>query len=259
MFREAGMKPINHELTEAEKEKVERAFAVLPPLHQKILKAHLQSVSFMDNMPNNALTSPVESSDSTKLYNITFRAGILGETVSEWATKKEYTSFNQSTDSVFTIRVEAGTSDAIQYVLLHEATHVVDAVLSITPHPKTSEALAEPTTFTKNIWSTMNRPVNTFVHPLLEKTRFRTGSAPIDSAADVYKALQQTPFASLYGMAAWFEDLAELEAIYHHTRKMGQPFRILVRKNNVEVVRFEPMNNKRVKARIKQLRIFYKS
>jgi len=59
MFREAGMDPVNHELTDIEKEKVENAFAMLPGLHKKILRKHLQSISFMDNMPNSALTSPV--------------------------------------------------------------------------------------------------------------------------------------------------------------------------------------------------------
>ena len=40
-------------------------------------------------------------------------------------------------------------------------------------------------------------------------------------------------------MASWFEDLAELVTIYHLTQKMNQPFRVVVRKNNLEVIRFE--------------------
>jgi len=47
------------------------------------------------------------------------------------------------------------------------------------------------------------------------------------------------PFASLYAMASWFEDLAEPVTIYHLTQKMNQPFRVVVRKNNLEVIRFE--------------------
>ena len=47
------------------------------------------------------------------------------------------------------------------------------------------------------------------------------------------------PLASLYAMASWFEDLAELVTIYHLTQKMNQPFRVVVRKNNLEVIRFE--------------------
>jgi hypothetical protein len=260
MFREAEMNPVNHELTAVERAKVEKAFAILPPLYQKILKGHLHSISFMDNMPNTALTSPVESSDSTQLFNITFRAGILNETISEWATQKENTCYDRSANPDFEISIEAGTLDALQYVLLHEATHVLDAVLNITPHPEERGALVEPTPYTKGIWYKMNVPTEPFIDSLLEKTRFRSGkTVPIALAPEIYKALRKTPFASLYGMASWFEDLAELATIYHLTHKMNQPFRVVVRKDNLELSKFEPMKNKRVKKRLRQLAFFYKS
>lgn len=259
MFREAEMDPVNHELTEIERAKVEKAFAILPPLHQKILKKHLQSISFMDNMPNTALTSPVESEDSIKMFNITFRAGILNETISEWATQKEYTCYDRSANPEFEIKIEAGELDAIQYVLLHEATHVVDAVLNITPHPEERGTLVEPTAYTKDIWYKMNVPTEQFIDSLLEKTRFRSGkTVPIALAPETYKALRKTPFASLYGMASWFEDLAEMVTIYHLTKKMNQPFRVVVKKNNLELSKFEPMKSKRVKKRLAQLAFFYK-
>lgn len=259
LFREAEMNPVNHELTAVERAKVEKAFAILPPLYQKILKGHLLSISFMDNMPNTALTSPVESLDSMQLFNITFRAGILNETISEWATQKEYTCYDRSANPELAISIEAGDLDALQYVLLHEATHVLDAVLNITPHPEERGALVEPTPYTKGIWHKMNIPTEPFIDSLLEKTRFRSGkTVPIALAPEIYKALGKTPFASLYGMASWFEDLAELATIYHLTHKMKQPFRIVASKDNLELYKFEPMKNKGVKKRLRQLKFFYK-
>lgn len=259
LFREAEMNPVNHELTAIERAKVEKAFAILPPLYQKILKGHLHSISFMDNMPNTALTSPVESSDSMQLFNITFRAGILNETISEWATQKEYTCYDRSANPDLAISIEAGDLDAIQYVLLHEVTHVLDAVLNITPHPEERGALVEPTPYTKGIWYKMNIPTEPLIDSLLEKTRFRSGkTVPIALAPEIYKALGKTPFASLYGMASWFEDLAELVTIYHLTHKMKQPFRIVVSKNNLKLYKFEPMKNNGVKKRLRQLKFFYK-
>ncbi len=260
LFREAEMNPVNHELTAIERAKVEKAFAILPPLYQKILKGHLHSISFMDNMPNTALTSPVESSDSIQLFNITFRAGILNETISEWATQKEYSCYDRSANPELAISIEAGDLDALQYVLLHEATHVLDAVLNITPHPEERGALVEPTPYTKGIWHKMNIPTEPFIDSLLEKTRFRSGkTVPIVLAPEIYKALGKTPFASLYGMASWFEDLAELVTIYHLTHKMNQPFRVVVSKDNLEISKFEPMKNKGVKKRLRQLKFFYKN
>ena len=259
MFREAEMNPVNHVLTEIEKQKVEKAFSILPSLHQKILKEHLHSISFMDNMPNTALTSPVETSDSTKKFNITFRFEILHETISEWTTWKENTYYDQSESNEYEVSIDAGELHAIVYILLHEATHVVDGVLNITPHPHERDALVEPTPFTRNIWYKMNVPTEKFINPLLEKTRFRSGKPiSIMHAAEVYEALQKTPFASLYSMASWFEDLAEMVTIYHLTERMNQPFRISVKKNDIETVTFEPMKNKLVKRRLKQLdELFY--
>jgi len=259
MFRQAGMDPKNHRLTDIEKEKVGKAFSILPPLHQRILKKHLHSISFMDNMPNTALTSPVDIPGATEMFNITFRAGILNESISEWATTKENTCFDRSANTEFEVIIHAGDLDAIQYVLLHEATHVIDAVLNFTPHVEESDALVEPTPFTQGIWRKMNVPVEVFTNPLLETTRFRSGKAiAIASAPEVYKALEQTPYVSLYGMASWFEDFAEFVTIYHLTNKMNQPYRISVKKNNKEVACFEPMKSKLVQNRLKQLMRFYK-
>lgn len=257
-FIEAGMTPTNHELTEAEQEKVSKAFSLLPPLHIKILNEHLHSISFMDNMPNTALTSPVESVDTIKKFNITFRAGILNETVSEWATWKEKSLYDTATKPSLEIQIDAGNLDAFVYVLLHEATHVVDAVLKLTPHVEEDENLVQHTTYTKNIWRLFNIPMAKFTNPTLEKTRFRSGKVqPITSAKEIYDELEKTPFVSLYGMASWYEDIAELVTIYHLTNKLNQPFVLYVKENGEIISKFEPMKNKLVKKRLKQLDVFY--
>ena len=258
MFIEAGMDPVNHLLTAAEQKKVDQAFSMLPPLHKRILKEHLHSISFMDNMPNTALTSPVETVGSVKQFNITFRAGILNQTISEWATWKEKTVFDNTENPALSIQIDAGKLDAILYVLLHEATHVVDIVLNITPHADKTDSSVVQTAFTKNIWRLSNKPVAKFTDSLLETTRFRSGAAqPISSATAIYNALKKTPFPSLYGMAAWSEDIAELISIYHLTDKLHQPFVIYLKENDTVTAVFEPMQNKLVKRRLKQLRIFY--
>jgi hypothetical protein len=258
MFIEAGIAPSNHILTDAELEKVDNAFSILPPLHKKILKEHLHSISFMDNMPNTALTSPLETADSTRQFNITFRAGILNETISAWTTWKEKSIFDNSRNPALAIQIDAGKLDAIQYILLHEATHVVDVVLNLTSHADKADSLVMHTGFTKNIWRLFNAPEVQYTNPVLEKTRFRGGAIqPISSATEIYSALKQTPFASLYGMASWYEDIAELLSIYHLTNKLKQPFVIYLKENDRVTAVFEPMKNKLVKRRLKQLRVFY--
>lgn len=257
-FVDAGMSPVNHVLTEAEYQKVANAFSLLPPLHLRILKEHLHSISFMDNMPNTALTSPIEPQGLTKEFNITFRAGILNETISQWATWKEKTLYDASGDPALQVQIDAGNLDAFVYVLLHEATHVVDAVLKLTPHAEEDDTLVAHTLFTKNTWLLFNSPKTEFTNPILEKTRFRSGKVqPIASAGEIYKALEKTPFTSLYGMASWYEDIAELVTIYHLTVKLKQPFVICIKENGKITTVFEPMKNKLVQERLQLLQFIY--
>lgn len=257
-FIDAGMQPKNHKLTEDEQVKIAKAFSLLPPLHIKILKENLHSISFMDNMPNTALTSPIEVADSLKVFNITFRAGILNETISEWATWKEKSLYDAVTNPSLEVQIDAGNLDAFVYVLLHEATHVVDAVLKLTPDANEDENLVKHTSYTKNIWQLFNSPIAKFTIPVLETTRFRKGKVqPITSAKEIYNALEKTPFVSLYGMASWYEDIAELATIYHLTYKLNQPFVIYLKQNGEIKSKFEPIRNKYVKKRLKQLELFY--
>lgn len=257
-FREAGMDPADHPLTAEETKKVEYAFSILPPVFKKILQQHLHSISFMDRMPNTALTSPIPTNDSSKMFNIVFRAEILHQTISQWATWKENTCYIQDTSGKYEVSIDAGDLDAFVYVLLHEATHVADAVLTITPHSEEADPLVVPTAFTKQIWKTRNKPVANIIAPILDSTRFRNGKPiAIAKAPEVYQALGKTPFVSLYSTAAWFEDLAELLAIYHLTEKLDQPFKVSVKKNGSQVATYEPGQNKKVRKRYRHLEVFY--
>ncbi|WP_225309738.1 hypothetical protein [Larkinella humicola] len=102
----------------------------------------------------------------------------------------------------------------------------------------------------------MKVPDDRYLDSLLEQSRFRSGlPMPISLAPDVYRKLTQPPFPSLYGMAAWSEDIAELVTIYHLTTRMNQPFHVVITKD--KVARFEPMKNPLVKQRLDHLAAFY--
>jgi hypothetical protein len=104
----------------------------------------------------------------------------------------------------------------------------------------------------------MNVPDNRFIDSVLEKTLFRNGTKVSKALApEIYQQLGKTPFASLYSIASWFEDLAEMETIYHLTTKLNQPFRIVVKLNNKEIVSYEPMRNNLIRRRFTNLRRFY--
>jgi hypothetical protein len=259
MFEEAGMSPRQHQLSSAELLKVEKAFAILPPLHQRVLKEHLRSISFLDNMPNTALTSKVNTDDAYPLYDITFRAEVLRQNVSEWITEKERTCF-EAKGSSLSVSIAAGALDAIVYILMHEATHVVDGSLGIIPVRNAGRTVdTAKGTFTTGVWTDLTVFAPQYRNTLLESTHFRTSgkTLPIDSAGSVYQALERTPFVSLYSTSSQHEDLAEYLTVYHFTKKLKQPFQIIIRDKEKKVLIYEPMKSKLVKSRMRYMQVFY--
>jgi hypothetical protein len=260
-FRDAGMSPTEHLLTKEEVNIIKLAIASLPPLHQRVLKQHLKSISFLDNMPNTALTSPITNDEKINLYHITFRAGILHQSISDWVTEKERTCFSGG-DSTISVSIQAGLLKALTYVLLHEGTHVVDGSIHLI---STDTIAGKPhrNAFTKGfsngIWHNINTPDWPFQDSILAKNKFRPGGRRYlnTEASQVYRELVQTPYASLYSTASWHEDLAELFTIYHLTQVYKQPFRIIIKQSGKVVKEFEPMKTTTVQKRLDLLHRFY--
>jgi hypothetical protein len=260
-FRDAGMSPTEHQLTKEEITIVSKAFDALPQLNQRVLKQHLKSISFLDNMPNTALTSPVTREEGVNLYHITFRSGILHQTISEWVTEKEKTCFTGG-DSTVSVSIQAGLLNALTYVMLHESTHVVDGSLHLISTDAVSGKAQQnvfTAKFSKGVWKNINSHDCSVKDSILLQSRFRPGGRILltTEASRVYAALAQTPFVSLYSTASWHEDLAELLTIYHLTHILKQPFRVAVMQNGKEVYSFEPMHNPVIKKRVGLLQRFY--
>lgn len=74
-FRNAGMSPKPFTLNEQDQQKLIEAISIPPPLHQTVLKQRLGSISFVTDMPNTVLSSPVNPEEPHGLFNITVRAG----------------------------------------------------------------------------------------------------------------------------------------------------------------------------------------
>jgi sulfur carrier protein ThiS len=253
---------VTHKLTEEELANVEMAVKVLPPLHQRVLKDHLRSIHFLDKMAGTAtaMTIPIHTEEAYSLFDIAIRAEVLHQTASEWLTRKGHSCFDTS-GSDQRIRVEAGSVPALFYILLHEATHVVDGALNLLGPMDTTTQLATfsfAKAFTKGIWLTRSVVAFDVSDTLLLKIRFWGGTLlPVSKAQQVYESLKQTPFASLYSTTGCREDLAEYLTVYHLTKKLGQPIRWSIVERGKEIVSYEPMRSKRVRSRIKLLKRFY--
>jgi hypothetical protein len=251
--------PTVHALTDAERLKLQAALAAMPPLHRRVLRDRLRIVSFLDGMPNTALTKVVNPEEPYRLFDITINAAILRQNVSEWLTQKERSCFDAA-GSPLSVSIDAGTKlDALVYVLLHEATHVVDLSVRITPEIFDGGRAARATAFTDGIWTAPSVPVPRYRDPLRERVRFYQGLAtiPIDRADAVYASLRRTPFVSLYGGRHWTDDLAEYVTVFHLTERLEQPYRIVIRKEGQEAFAYEPMKSDLVRGRVDQMSRFY--
>jgi len=240
-----------HVLTADEHRKFQDAVHKLTPLQQKVLSERLESFSFVDGMPNTALTYPVNSKDPNTRYYITIRGGVLQQTASEFLTWKERTIFDFSNSSL-TLKVDAGNTDAILYILLHEATHVVDLSLGL------SEGRDRKLYSADQVWQANRDIVPQYRNPLLESIVFRTDKTiSITKAPALYEALSQTPFVSLYGSNNRGDDLAELIACYDLSENLGQPFQIQLWDGNKMVFHYDPMRNQNVRKRFGQIKFFF--
>jgi hypothetical protein len=261
IFREAGMSPKSYSPNTEDQQKILAALRILPPLHQKVLTQRLRTISLLSDMPNTALTSAVNSDEPDTLFDITIRAAILSQSAAEWIAGKESSCFNWK-ESAFTLRADVGEITAIQYVLLHEATHIVDATLEITPSLTRVPNGVLPDTatpFTRDVWDDARTPVIRYRDAGLMAIRFRPGGKVVDASTmrGLYEALARTPFVTLYGSSARTEDLAEFLTVYHLTQKLHQPFRITIHNGPEEVFAHSPMTSETVRSRFDLMRHFY--
>ena len=252
--------PTAHTLTPAEQRTFSSALAALPPLFRRILGERLRTVSFLDGMPNTALTTKVEPETPDKLFDITIRVGVLHENLSEFFTKKERTCFD-TTGSPRSVSIEAGTLDAIFYVLLHEGTHIIDGTFRAGPDGPPGEPPMHGLPVRSLIaeaWSGPRTFAPQYRDPLLERINFTPERIlPIAQAEAVYTALRRTPFLSLYGTQGWGHDLTETVVWYYLSERLKQPYRIVLRDDGKEVFVYEPMKSPLVRSRFAQMDRFY--
>jgi hypothetical protein len=126
----------SHLVTAAERVILANALEQLTPLQREVLQKRLRAIYFIDGLRGNALTFPDNGPKAEPTFSIAVRTGALHETISELVTRKERTLFD-SAGSDLSVTVDGGTLNAMVYVLLHEATHIVDFTIGATLRPHT--------------------------------------------------------------------------------------------------------------------------
>jgi hypothetical protein len=238
-----------HDLSDDERIAVDQALARLPALYRDVLRLHLRRLSFLDLQQGagSALTSRVGLDETSTQFDITFRASLLDETLTRFMNVKEARLFADD-GSGFTVEFDAGQSDALTYVLLHEATHIVDQVMGLTDD--------ETGAFRAGIWEDLRTPSEPHASsPALNTPFRRMPPVPLGDSPALYDALQQSPFVTFYATAAAPEDLAELFAWQQLASRFHQTLTLTIRdREGGTVYRYEPLASPHVQPRFGEVK-----
>lgn len=237
IFAGTGASDINtHDLSAPELALVAQALARLPHLHRYILHRHLRRLSFLELQPGtgSALTRLVDPGAATPQFDISLRSSLLGETLTSFLNTKERRLFRDD-GSGFQVSFDAGSSDALTYILLHEATHVVNQVRGL------SDDQSSPVG--AGIWSDLRTLADPHASSLAAQTLFRGRSPiPLRHAPVYYASLQASPFVSFYATAAAPEDVAELFAWQQLAATLTLPLTLtVVDRHGSPVFHYEPL------------------
>lgn len=232
-----------HILTDREWALVESAIADLPELYRRVLERRLARLSFVDapSSLGTALTRSSEGPNGEPVLDITIRAEVLEQSLSAFLTQKEAALFSPD-GSGYSVRVTAGDASALTYILLHEATHVVDRTLDVTTGGGPFKA----------VWVDYRRLAQPYAASVIARSVYRREpKLPLAQSPSLYRALAQAPFVSLYSTASAGEDFAELMAWRELSSRFGTALRIQVLDGHgAEIVSIEPLQSTSVRLRL---------
>ncbi len=253
--------------TQDEMEIIKVYLDLLPQLNKEIMREKLLGIYFVNNFIGSGMADYVVDDERNIFTMLFINPDTLKVRMNEWMNYRENTCFIEENDGI-RIEVECGDKYlGLLYLLLHESTHIVDYITSITPYTEWTssqirkEKINMDNIFIDGIWTDYRNQTNTYKKDFMGNVTFYgLSEGPILKKSDaekIYNNLLETPFVSLYASQSWAEDLAELETWYHYTEIMGQPYEILLYKNNEIKNIYKPMENELVQERLSILEQLY--
>ncbi len=246
-YMEAGAEYARpHTVSDGEWALIERAIADLPPLYQRVLGQRLARLSFIDapSSTGTALTRTFKDADGRTMFDITFRTDVLDRSLTDFLTGKEAILFSPD-GSGYSVHILAGETSALTYLLLHEATHIVDNALGLVSDDR----------LFSDIWRDYRGLAETYAAGPIGRSVYRRGAKiPLAQSPALYAALAESPFVSLYATASAGEDVAELAAWSELSRRFDIPLKIQVRDATGQpVITVEPLKSTAVQSRFRIL------
>ena len=222
--------------------RIRAMLAALPPRIHRLASRHVVAVYLLENDWGTGTTEAVQDDQGRWRYGyIALNLSVLERTANAWGSWKERSAFQPDPPARIDMVLESEAADtvdgALRFIFLHELGHVLGLALGVhgfwDAEPVPVETLDSP--FVRLSWQPdgsgklVSRWRERF--PVLSQLHFYSfGEATLKAseAADVYRALAQTDFPSLYAATNPYDDWAETFVVYVHTRMLGQPYRVSV-------------------------------
>lgn len=229
---------------------VQDAMAEMPPSLLKLLARPLLGVYFARGLGSSALTDVVMTPDGQQLGVVCLMDtdAFLHRAANDWATWKEYTPFLPQEQYRIDVIIETPDNDnrknAIQFILLHEFGHVLNANSEYLPDWWIGSKRFKSTEEYSYLSLAWQIAMSGDVIPLLRNDfpqrkhlRFYTGDQlPGELIPEIYQDLQKTSFPTLYAATNVYDDFADGFACYVHELIQQRPFVISIRQGEQTIM-----------------------
>ena len=237
--------------TNAEKAQLKQSFEYLPPQWQDVLKHKLTRIFFVENLIGAGITDWVIKRETGELfYTIMLNPRLLHTTAKTWLEYRANSMFSQGDYHITYANIPHVS--ALTYTLLHETAHIIDFEKRYTPivDPLIREyrdVPNTPTAFTQDIWRDYNQPKAAYDFPYRDKLNayhlsVKRGYIANNKLPEIFTALSQRPFVSLYASLSWAEDYADFAAFNYLQTMAKAPLRLQLKKGKETIVDITPLN-----------------
>jgi hypothetical protein len=224
-------------------------YSLLPVKFRTLIEEKVIGIYFINNFLGGGMTMPVFTDNRNMYMALFFNPEILRQNISDWIMFRDNSTFSDNESSI-SIIVECSSSYyALIHTLFHEVSHVYDFYNKMTPSG--FETTITPTDFVKNIWKSYNEPIEEYNFMNRNKLSFYVLGDKIDNiySIDIFTALFNTPFISLYSSISWMEDFAETITWYYLNKHLGINYITNLIVDDMQVLSYNPYENELVNSR----------
>ena len=245
-----------------ERSRLHQALSDLPRRHRDVLAGRLVAIYCIENFTGSGMADWILGPDDDVYAVLILHPRVFSMSASELITLRASSAFRaDDPESVLEVELDEEVS-ALDYIVLHESTHIVDYAERHTPcvEPSMIELVGpseRETAFTDAAWTGYDETARRFDFPHRSRLRYYgLAGDPLVSNRELgaaYAHLARTPFVSLYASANWAEDFAEYVTFFYLTQARGYSYALRVRRAGEIVVELEPMRSPEVLDRARHL------